>query len=86
MAGSIQGPQRDAPQPWHATLCERTRIRDTGGRTPPPGPQQREALVMQTAGYQAILHGHARGYRLHILAEGKWTVEAGHNPTLAYYS
>ena len=33
-----------------------------------------EALVLQTAGYQAILHGHAGGYRSHILAGGRWTV------------
>ena len=26
---------------------------------------------MQTAGYQAVLHRHARGYRSHALAEGK---------------
>ena len=42
IAGSIQGPQRDAPHPWRATLRERTRIRDTDGGTPPPGPQQQE--------------------------------------------
>ena len=29
---------------------------------------------MQAAGYQAILHGHAGGYRSHVLAEGKWTI------------
>ena len=68
IAGSIQGPQRDAPHPWHATLRERTRVRDAGGGAPPPGPQQGEALVLQAAGYQAILHGHAGGYRSHILA------------------
>ena len=75
IAGSIQGPQRDAPQPWHATLGTRhTRVREAGGGTPPPGPQQGEALVLQTAGYQAILHGHAGGYRLHVLTGGRWTV------------
>ena len=26
IAGSIQGPQRDAPHPWHATLRGRTRV------------------------------------------------------------
>ena len=67
IAGSIQGPQRDAPHPWHATLRERTGVRDAGGGTPPPGPQQGKALVLQAAGYQAILHGHTRGYRSHIL-------------------
>ena len=29
--------------------------------------------MLQTAGYQAILHGHAGGYRSHILAGGRWT-------------
>ena len=77
IAGSIQGPQRDAPHPWHATLRERTRVRDAGGGTPPPGPQQGEALVLKGAGYQAILHGHAGGYRSHILAGGRWTVWHG---------
>ena len=77
IAGSIQGPQRDAPHPWHARLRERTRIRDAGGSASPPGPQQGEALVLQAAGYQAILHGHAGGYRSHILAEGRWTVWQG---------
>ena len=41
IAGSIQGPQRDAPDPWHATLRERTRVRDAGGGAPPPpGPSR----------------------------------------------
>ena len=74
IAGSIQGPQPDALHPWHATLCGRTRVWDAGGGTPPPGPQQGGALVLQTAGYQAILHGHTGGYRLHVLAGGCWTV------------
>ena len=74
IAGSIQGPQRDAPDPWHATLRGPTRVWDAGDGTPPPGSQQGEALVLQTAGYQAILHGHARGYRSHVLAGGRWTV------------
>ena len=74
IAGSIQGSQSDAPHPWHATLCGRTRVWDAGDGTPPPGPQQGEALVLQTAGYQAILHGHAGGYRSHVLAGGRWTV------------
>ena len=74
IAGSIQGPQRDAPPPWHATLREHTRVRDAGGGTPPPRPQHGEALVLQAAGYQAILHGHAGGYRSHILIGGQWTV------------
>ena len=77
IAGSIQGPQRNAPHSWRATLPECTPIRDTGGRAPPPGLQQGEALVIATAGYQAILHGHTGGYRSHILAEGKWTVWHG---------
>ena len=77
IAGSIQGAQRDAQHPPCATLGERTRIRDTGGGAPPPGPPRAEALVIQTAGNQAILHGHAGGYRSHILAEGKWTVWHG---------
>ena len=77
IAGSIQGLQRDAPHPWHATLCERTRVRDAGGGVPPPGPQQGEALVLQAAGYPAILHGHAGGYRSQILARGRWTVGHG---------
>ena len=74
IAGSIQGPQRDAQDPWHATLRGRTRVWDAGDGTPPPGPEQGEALVLQTAGYQAILHGHAGGYRSHVLAGGRWTV------------
>ena len=74
IAGSIQGPQRDAPDPWHATLRGRTRVWDAGDGTPPPAPRQGEALVLQTAGYQAILHGHAGGYRSHVLAGGRWTV------------
>ena len=74
IAGSIQGRQRDAPHPWHATLHGRTCVRDAGGGTLPPGPQQGGALVLQAAGYQAILHGHARGYRSHVLTGGRWTV------------
>ena len=74
IAGSIQGPQRDAPHPWHATLRGRTRVWDADGGTPRRGPQQGKALVLQTAGYQAILHGHARRYRSHVLAGGRWTV------------
>ena len=50
MTGSIQGPRRDALHPWHATLRERTRVRDAGDGTPPPRPQQGEALVLQAAG------------------------------------
>ena len=30
--------------------------------------------MLQPAGYQAILHGHAGGYRSHVLAGGRWTV------------
>ena len=76
IAGSIQGPQRDAPEPWHATLRGRTRVWDAGGGTPPPGPGPKQGgeTVLQTAGYQAILHGHAGGYRSHVLAGGHWTV------------
>ena len=74
IAGSIQGPQRDAPYLWHARLRGRTRVWDAGDGTPQPGPKQGEALVLQTAGYQAILHGHAGGYRSHVLAGGRWTV------------
>ena len=74
VAGSIQGPQRDAPHPWHATHRGRTRVSDVGDGTPPPGPQQGEVLVLQMAGYQAILHGHTGGYRSHVLAGGRWTV------------
>ena len=44
---------------------------------PPPRPQQGEALVLQAAGYQAILQGHAGGYRSHILTGGRWTVWHG---------
>ena len=33
--------------------------------------------MIQAAGYQAILHGHAGGYRSHILPEGKWTMWHG---------
>ena len=74
IAGSIQGPQRDAPRPWHAALRGRTRVRDAGSGTTPPRPQQGEALVLQTAGYQAILHGHAGGYWSHVLTGGRLTV------------
>ena len=74
IAGSIQGPQRDAPDPWHATLRGRNCVWDAGDGTRPPGPQQGEALVLQTAGYQAIMHGHAGGYRSHVLAGGRLTV------------
>ena len=74
IARSIQGPQRDAPDLWHATLRGRTRVWDAGDGTPPPGPQQGEALVLQTPGYQAILHGHAGWCRSHVLAGGRWTV------------
>ena len=55
--------------------------------------------MLQLAGYQAILHGHAVGDRSHILAEGRWTVWQGtatqgaspphvnwqQEPTKAYY-
>ena len=34
IAGSIQGPQRDAPDPWHARLPKRTRVRDASGDAP----------------------------------------------------
>ena len=71
IAGSIQGPRRNAPHPCHATLRGRTRVRDAGGGAAPPGPQQGEALVLQTAGYQAILYDHARGYRSHVLTGGR---------------
>ena len=77
IAGSMQGPRRNAPQQGHATLRERTRVMGAGGGAPPPGPQHWEALVLQAAGYQAILHGHAGGYRSHILAGGRWTVWHG---------
>ena len=36
IAGSIQGPHRDALRPWLATLRELTRVRDASGGTPPP--------------------------------------------------
>ena len=99
IAGSIQGPQRDAPHPWHAGFRERTRVRDAGGGTPPLRFQQGEALVLQAVGYQAIPHGHAGGYRSHILAGGRLTVGHGtarqgafpphvdwqREPTQAYY-
>ena len=51
IAGIIQGPRRDVPHLWHATLRERTRVRDAGDGVLPPGPQQGEALVLQAAGY-----------------------------------
>ena len=101
IAGSIQEPQRDAPRPWHAALRECTRVRDACGGASPSGPHQGEALVLQAAGYQAILHGHAGGYRSHILAGGRWTfwhgtarqgafppqshVDWRQGPTQAYY-
>ena len=69
-----QGPQCDAQDPWHTTLRGRTRVWGAGDGTPPPGPKRGEALVLQTAGYQAIIHGHAGGYRSHVLAGGRWTV------------
>ena len=74
IAGSIQGPQRNAPHPWQVTLRGRTCVRDAGGGTPPPGLQQGEAGVLQTAGYHAILHGQAGEYRSHVLAGGRCTV------------
>ena len=74
IAASIQGPQCDARHPWLATLRGRTCVWDAGGGTPPPGPHQEKALVLQMAGYQGILHGHAGGYRSHVLAGGRWTV------------
>ena len=33
--------------------------------------------MLQAAGCQAIQHGHARGYRSHILAGGRWNVWHG---------
>ena len=30
--------------------------------------------MLQRAGYQAIIHGHAGGYRSHVLPGGRWTV------------
>ena len=77
IAASLQGPQRDAPHPWHATLREHTCVRDAGGGTPSPWPEQGEALVLQAAGHQAVLHGHAGRYRSHILAGVRWTVWHG---------
>ena len=55
--------------------------------------------MLQAAGYQAILHGHAGGNRSHILAGGPWTIWHGtarpgvfpphvnwqQEPTQAYY-
>ena len=61
IAGCIQGPQRDAPDPWPATVRGRTRVWGAGDGTPPPGPKQGDALVLQTAGYQAIIHGTPEG-------------------------
>ena len=52
----------------------RARVWGAGDGKPPPGPKQGGALVLQTAGYQAIIHGHAGGYRSHVLAGGRWTV------------
>ena len=45
-----------------------------GRRHTPSRASAGEALVLQTAGYQAILHGHAGGYRSHVLVGGRWTV------------
>ena len=58
--------------------------------------------MLQAAGYQAILHSHAGGYRFHSLAEGRWTIWQGfarqgafppqphadwqQGPTQAYYT
>ena len=61
ITGSIPGPQHNGSHPWRATLREPTGIRDTNACTPFPGPQQGEALVMQAAGYQVVLHGQAGG-------------------------
>ena len=74
IAGTIQGPQGDVTHPWHATPHRRTHVRDAGGGTSPPGPQQGETLVLQTEGYQAILQGLAGGYRSQVLTGGRWTV------------
>ena len=66
-------PTRGAPS------CVTAPVSGTGTaeRPPPPGPQQGEALLMQAAGYQVVLHGDAGDNRSHILAEGKWTISHG---------
>ena len=86
-AGCAPPVARHAPQP-HPRQGHRRR--NTPG----------EALVIQTAGHQGILHGHAGGYRSQILAGGQWTIWHGtttegafpphvdwrQEPTQAYYT
>ena len=44
----------------------------------PPGFQQKEALVLQAASYQAVLHGLPGGYCSHVLADGEYTIWHSH--------
>ena len=62
IAGGIQGPQRDAPHLWHATLRGRTRVRDAGSGAPPPGPQQGGG----TGAADSRLPGHPAGPRRRV--------------------
>ena len=71
VTGTIPGPQNDAPHLWSDTLRQPSGIRDMTGEAPTPGQQQGEALVVQAAGYWAVLHGFGGGYRSHVLAHGK---------------
>ena len=72
ITGGNQGPQHDVPHMWRETLRGRTRIKGADCTVPPPGPG--EALVVQAAGYQAILSGVASGFCSHVLADGKWSI------------
>ena len=72
--GNSSGPQNDAPHASGNTLHGGTCICDINGEARPPRPQQGEALVVQAASYQAVLHGFTGGYRSHVLSHGKWTI------------
>ena len=74
ITGNIAGPQNNALHSSCETLHGRTGIRDTSRETTPPGPQLGEALVVQVARHQAVLHGFAGGYRSHLLADSIWTI------------
>ena len=68
---------RTRPSPGAPRCSSAPASRNRTAEPPPPGPQQGEALVMQAAGYQAVLHGHAGGYRSHVTVEGNWTIWHG---------
>ena len=115
IAGSIQGPQREAPQhprgnaglhsakkaprPWHATLRERTCVRDAGSGTSPPGLRRGRHWFYSRRATRPSCTATPAGYRSHIPAWGHSTVWLGttrqgafpphvnwqQEPTQAYY-